>query len=148
MCSTLDNELPDYIMVMLVNKKTFQQINNDLQLFLGTHTNPFTEWLQKVVADPDLLKKRESLYIHTCTCILYYMYMYRVGPRSGLGICIQREWQVHVLVKKAQCQQQGQFSACMYTVSIVELDLHVYIYTVHLHVHVVQSMEVEYRRVI
>ena len=57
-----DNELPDYIMVMLVNKKTFQQINNDLQLFLGTHTNHFTEWLQRVVADPTLLlKKKESL---------------------------------------------------------------------------------------
>ena len=42
-----DNELPDYIMVMLANKKTIQQINNDLQLFLGENTDTFTDWLQQ-----------------------------------------------------------------------------------------------------
>ena len=44
-----DNELPDYIMVMLVNKKTFHQISNDLQLFLGHHTSTFIDWLQEAV---------------------------------------------------------------------------------------------------
>lgn len=34
-------------MVMLANKKTVQQINNDLQLFLGENTDPFTDWLQQ-----------------------------------------------------------------------------------------------------
>lgn len=42
-----DNELPDYIMVMLANKKSVHQINNDLQLFLGENTDPFTDWLQQ-----------------------------------------------------------------------------------------------------
>ncbi|CAI8010501.1 Zinc finger CCCH domain-containing protein 14, partial [Geodia barretti] len=45
----LDNELPDYIMVMLVNKKTFHQISNDLQLFLGDDTSNFIDWLQEAV---------------------------------------------------------------------------------------------------
>ena len=49
-----DNELPDYIMVMLVNKKTFHQISNDLQLFLGDHTHKFIEWLQRAMAAGDL----------------------------------------------------------------------------------------------
>ena len=44
--SSPDNELPDYIMVMLANRKTVHQINNDLQLFLGENTNRFTVWLQ------------------------------------------------------------------------------------------------------
>lgn len=39
-----DNELPDYIMVMLANKKTANQINTDLQLFLGENTDRFTQW--------------------------------------------------------------------------------------------------------
>eukprot|EP00731_Ephydatia_muelleri_P033350 Em0028g25a len=43
----IDNELPDYIMVMLANKKSVHQINNDLQLFLGENTDPFTDWLQQ-----------------------------------------------------------------------------------------------------
>ena len=84
-CSS-DNELPDYIMVMLANKKTFHQINNDLQLFLGSNTNHFTEWLQKATANPDTVVKKSGgnvyrlheQYIHvhvlvhagthTCTC--------------------------------------------------------------------------------
>ncbi|CAI8040095.1 Zinc finger CCCH domain-containing protein 14 [Geodia barretti] len=45
----IDNELPDYIMVMLVNKKTFHQISNDLQLFLGDDTSNFIDWLQEAV---------------------------------------------------------------------------------------------------
>ena len=48
-----DNELPDYIMVMLANKKTIHQINNDLQLFLGDNTNRFTEWLQRAMLSPE-----------------------------------------------------------------------------------------------
>lgn len=32
-------------MVMIANKKTIQQIANDLQLFLGDNTETFTHWL-------------------------------------------------------------------------------------------------------
>ena len=62
-----DNELPDYIMVMLANKKTFPQINNDLHLFLASNTNHFTEWLKKVLADPDLLKREGVCEQSVCT---------------------------------------------------------------------------------
>ena len=43
-CAFSDNELPDYIMVMVANKKTIQQIHTDLQLFLGDNTEQFVEW--------------------------------------------------------------------------------------------------------
>ena len=34
-----DNELPDYILVMLANNKTLLQVNSDLRLFLGDNTD-------------------------------------------------------------------------------------------------------------
>lgn len=40
----LDEELPDYIMVMVANKKTAQQMADDLSLFLGNNTIKFTAW--------------------------------------------------------------------------------------------------------
>ena len=55
-----DNELPDYIMVMLANNKTVHQINNDLQLFLGENTERFTTWLQRAIADPAAMMERET----------------------------------------------------------------------------------------
>lgn len=51
----IDNELPDYIIVMLANKKSMLQVKNDLQLFLGSNTNAFTDWLQKAMSIPDFL---------------------------------------------------------------------------------------------
>lgn len=39
-----DEELPDYIMVMVANKKTSQQMADDLSLFLGNNTIKFTVW--------------------------------------------------------------------------------------------------------
>ena len=43
-CCLADDELPDYIMVMVANKKNQGQMTEDLNLFLGTNTNVFTEW--------------------------------------------------------------------------------------------------------
>ena len=46
-CSLLffeDDELPDYIMVMLANKRSKEQMTEDLVLFLGANTNLFTDW--------------------------------------------------------------------------------------------------------
>ena len=40
----IDDELPDYIMVMVANKKTQQQMTDDLSLFLATNTEKFTAW--------------------------------------------------------------------------------------------------------
>ncbi|XP_047184786.1 zinc finger CCCH domain-containing protein 14 isoform X2 [Scophthalmus maximus] len=45
----IDEELPDYIMVMVANKKTSQQMADDLSLFLGNNTIKFTAWLNGVL---------------------------------------------------------------------------------------------------
>uniref|UniRef100_A0AAQ6A2I5 Zinc finger CCCH domain-containing protein 14 n=1 Tax=Amphiprion ocellaris TaxID=80972 RepID=A0AAQ6A2I5_AMPOC len=45
----IDDELPDYIMVMVANKKTPQQMTDDLSLFLGNNTFKFTTWLHGVL---------------------------------------------------------------------------------------------------
>ncbi|XP_067338895.1 zinc finger CCCH domain-containing protein 14 isoform X2 [Channa argus] len=45
----IDEELPDYIMVMVANKKTSQQMADDLSLFLGNNTIKFTSWLHGVL---------------------------------------------------------------------------------------------------
>ena len=39
-----DDELPDYIMVMVANRKTEEQMAEDLSLFLSNNTNKFTTW--------------------------------------------------------------------------------------------------------
>lgn len=39
-----DEELPDYIMVMLANKRSKEQMTEDLVLFLGANTALFTDW--------------------------------------------------------------------------------------------------------
>ncbi|CAN9507386.1 unnamed protein product [Ophioblennius macclurei] len=45
----IDEDLPDYIMVMVANKKTSHQMADDLSLFLGNNTLKFTTWLQGVL---------------------------------------------------------------------------------------------------
>ncbi|MFH4984932.1 hypothetical protein AB6A40_011641 [Gnathostoma spinigerum] len=40
----VDDELPDYIMVMIANKKEKGQMKEDLQLFLGQNCSRFVEW--------------------------------------------------------------------------------------------------------
>ncbi|XP_072532977.1 zinc finger CCCH domain-containing protein 14 [Salminus brasiliensis] len=45
----VDEELPDYIMVMVANKKNTQQMADDLSLFLGNNTIKFTVWLHGVL---------------------------------------------------------------------------------------------------
>nr|DBA14645.1 TPA: hypothetical protein GDO54_005580 [Pyxicephalus adspersus] len=45
----VDEELPDYIMVMVANKKSQEQMTDDLSLFLGNNTLRFTTWLQGVL---------------------------------------------------------------------------------------------------
>ncbi|KAJ1528891.1 hypothetical protein ONE63_007260 [Megalurothrips usitatus] len=46
----VDDELPDYIMVMVANKRSRQQMEDDLQLFLGDSTSAFTSWLHTVLS--------------------------------------------------------------------------------------------------
>ena len=47
--TNIDEELPDYIMVMVANKKTSQQMADDLSLFLGNNTIKFTAWYERNV---------------------------------------------------------------------------------------------------
>ncbi|CAK1543194.1 unnamed protein product [Leptosia nina] len=45
----VDDELPDYVMVMVANKRTQTQMEDDLQLFLGDNTELFVNWLHQVL---------------------------------------------------------------------------------------------------
>ncbi|XP_041981327.1 zinc finger CCCH domain-containing protein 14 [Aricia agestis] len=45
----VDDELPDYVMVMVANKRTRSQMEDDLQLFLGDNTELFVNWLHQVL---------------------------------------------------------------------------------------------------
>uniref|UniRef100_A0A803T6T1 Zinc finger CCCH domain-containing protein 14 n=1 Tax=Anolis carolinensis TaxID=28377 RepID=A0A803T6T1_ANOCA len=63
----VDEELPDYIMVMVANKKSQEQMAEDLSLFLGNNTVRFTVWLhgvldklRSVTTEPPSLKSSES----------------------------------------------------------------------------------------
>lgn len=63
----VDDELPDYIMVMVANKKTESQMTEDLSLFLGHNTDKFTSWLhgllvklQSLSSDQQKIKEKPS----------------------------------------------------------------------------------------
>ncbi|RZB39677.1 zinc finger CCCH domain-containing protein 14 [Asbolus verrucosus] len=61
----VDDELPDYVMVMVANKRTKSQMKEDLQLFLAAKTATFVDWLHIVlkklkevtVTNPEVYKK-------------------------------------------------------------------------------------------
>ncbi|XP_067847978.1 zinc finger CCCH domain-containing protein 14 isoform X2 [Heptranchias perlo] len=62
-----DEELPDYIMVMVANKKSQEQMAEDLGLFLGSNTVKFTVWLhgvlnklRSVTVEPTSLKEQSN----------------------------------------------------------------------------------------
>lgn len=92
----LDEELPDYIMVMVANKKTSQQMADDLSLFLGNNTSKFTIWYAESrpkVYITSLIKLhivfcQVTLLISTIlsvldiTCICLLFLGYRVSSRS------------------------------------------------------------------
>ncbi|KFV92928.1 Zinc finger CCCH domain-containing protein 14, partial [Eurypyga helias] len=63
----VDEELPDYIMVMVANKKSQEQMTEDLSLFLGNNTVRFTVWLhgvldklRSVTTEPASVKSSEA----------------------------------------------------------------------------------------
>eukprot|EP00090_Calanus_glacialis_P020849 TRINITY_DN3217_c0_g1_i1.p1 TRINITY_DN3217_c0_g1~~TRINITY_DN3217_c0_g1_i1.p1 ORF type:complete len:945 (-),score=388.52 TRINITY_DN3217_c0_g1_i1:458-3250(-) len=45
----VDDELPDYIMVMVANNRTKEQMEEDLGLFLNNNCGAFTNWLHAVL---------------------------------------------------------------------------------------------------
>ncbi|GLV35326.1 DnaJ-like-60 [Carabus blaptoides fortunei] len=78
----VDDELPDYIMVMVANKRTRVQMEEDLNLFLRSDTKVFVDWLQQVlkklkevtITNPEVyacssfkeLKRKASVEIAEC----------------------------------------------------------------------------------
>ncbi len=47
--SNVDDELPDYVMVMVANKRGDDALRSDLGLFLGDSTEEFVQWLLGVL---------------------------------------------------------------------------------------------------
>ena len=47
----IDEELPDYILVLLANKKSQVQMCKDLRLFFGSLTETFVQWVHTRVKD-------------------------------------------------------------------------------------------------
>ncbi|KAL5273834.1 ZC3H14 family protein [Megaselia abdita] len=45
----IDDELPDYVMIMVANKRSRQQMITDLTLFLDSQTELFVTWLHEVL---------------------------------------------------------------------------------------------------
>lgn len=45
----IDDELPDYVMIMVANKRTKRQMTADLSLFMGDNTAQFVDWLYLVL---------------------------------------------------------------------------------------------------
>ncbi|XP_052105852.1 zinc finger CCCH domain-containing protein 14-like isoform X1 [Mytilus californianus] len=56
----VDDELPDYIMVMVANKKTQNQMTEDLSLFLGLNTEKFTSWLHGLLVKLQTLSSEQQ----------------------------------------------------------------------------------------
>lgn len=55
-----DEELPDYVMVLVANRRTKPQMEQDLQLFLGDNTAKFTTWLLHVLSKLEELTNSSS----------------------------------------------------------------------------------------
>lgn len=45
----IDDELPDYVMIMVANKRSREQMIEDLSLFLDKNTDVFVNWLHQVL---------------------------------------------------------------------------------------------------
>merc|ERR1712183_870148 len=71
-----DDELPDYIMIMIANKKSKEAMTSALQLFLESNTQDFTDWLfalldemkdqqKKPAAEKEPIKKKSEIKIKT-----------------------------------------------------------------------------------
>lgn len=66
----LDEELPDYIMVLVANKKTKDQMDDDLSLFLGHNTERFTSWLHHVLQKLNAAALLQGKYYVVCVGLL------------------------------------------------------------------------------
>lgn len=89
-----DEELPDYIMVMVANKRSREQMDDDLQLFLGSNTEEFTGWLHQV------LQKLQEVTVASLgeSCAFSDTQHFRAeGVETSLHIrCWLSIWAVHI----------------------------------------------------
>lgn len=71
----IDDELPDYIMIMVANKKSREQMTEALGLFLGENTETFTNWLHNLL---DTLRKASTEYKNGMVNdnLIYFKYLY------------------------------------------------------------------------
>lgn len=77
-----DEELPDYIMVLVANKKTKDQMDDDLSLFLGHNTERFTSWLHHVLQKLNaaaLLQGRNFVQISLFTIIVLLIFVWNLS---------------------------------------------------------------------
>lgn len=47
--SRAGDDLPDYVMIMIANKRTKDQMTDELKIFLGINTDLFVNWLHQVL---------------------------------------------------------------------------------------------------
>ena len=68
----VDDELPDYIMVMIANHKTGEQMAEDLRLFLNENTDGFVEWLVQVLAKLKKVTAGELKIVFLCFTVIVH----------------------------------------------------------------------------
>ena len=100
----VDDELPDYIMVMVANNKDRATMEADLRLFLNEHTDPFVDWLAKVLDKLKKVKMGEFSSIHRFSQIRD-VYHFTFSPFPFLA---GKEKKKKVLKKKAKNAEDGQ----------------------------------------
>ena len=67
----IDEELPDYILVLLANKKSQIQMCKDLRLFFGSLTDTFVQWVHTRVKDlraEEEAKQKENSNVRGDSC--------------------------------------------------------------------------------
>lgn len=55
----IDDDLPNYIMIMMANRKSKKEMTEALHLFLNERTNEFTTWLYQML--DSIRKRREKI---------------------------------------------------------------------------------------
>ena len=71
----VDEELPDYIMVMVANNKDSLAMRTDLQLFLSSNTEVFVDWLQKVLEKLKKVTKGGESRTTFLKCVSYHLFL-------------------------------------------------------------------------
>lgn len=79
----VDEELPDYIMVMIANKKEKAQMKEDLLLFLGKNSEKFVDWL--------VFYCLSSIDCLSLVCIIMWFGSYLILTKYGISTLSQNQ---------------------------------------------------------